>query len=377
MGRRLTFKAIKAQQSDRHDVFVFAATADQVFEIARIDRVGRNEMGELFGFQRPQIARHIHEIRDYLKKDDAVLPNSVVLAFVSGVEFNELGEGVAEVSINIEDGPPGLVVDGQQRLFALQPLRQREFQIFVSAILCEDEEELRRQFILINNTRPLPKELIYELLPTVSGLPHRLSNRSFAADMTTKLNYMDGSSLKGRIRQHTNPGGVLSSNAIQRVVMNSRSNGAIRELVSDGDGEDRSLRLISDFFWAVRDVFPDAWEGMTPRTSRLVHSAGLIALGYAMEVAYALHGARDRESFADTIRCLEPHTAWTGGHWNFPTEFRPWDKLQNTASDVQLLSDYLVRLVRDQGETEKAYMRGNDRAAQAKQVDLAIDQRRW
>jgi len=36
-------------------------------------------------FQRPQIASHICEIKDYLEHDDAVLPNPIVIAFTSGV----------------------------------------------------------------------------------------------------------------------------------------------------------------------------------------------------------------------------------------------------------------------------------------------------
>ena len=146
----------------------------------------------------------------------------------------------------------------------------------------------------------------------------------------------------------------------------------LRELVHLEDGEDRALSLISDFFWAVRDVFADSWEGMNPKTSRLVHSAGLIALGYAMEVAYALHGARDRQGFADTIRCLEPYAAWTSGHWSFPTEFRPWDKLQNTAPDIRLLSDFLVRIVRDQDAYDPRDWNRQPQSIEQDQVGLAF-----
>lgn len=357
MPKTLTFKAIRAQQSDRHEVFSFAASAKDVFQIARIDRAGRDTQGELFGFQRPQVSKHIHEIRDYLKKDDAVLPNSVVLAFVGGVETRHLEDGFSEIQVEVGDQPPGLVVDGQQRLTALQGLADKDFQVFVSAMVCKDDEDLRRQFILINNTRPLPKELIYELLPTVTDLPHRMASRAFAANLTTLLNYAPGeegvpSALQGQIKQHTNPSGSISSNAIQRVIMNSRSNGALRDFARDEDASKKSLRLIGDFYGAVMDLFPEAWIGMGPRNSRLKHSVGVIALGYAMEMAYALYGARTREDFREKLKCLtmDGLCAWTSGTWVFNRdESRMWDKLQNTPPDIRLLSDYLVRLVRDQG----------------------------
>lgn len=357
MSKTVTFKAIRARQSDRHEVFSFVASAKEVFEIARIDRAGRDTQGELFGFQRPQVSKHIHEIRDYLKKDDAVLPNSVVLAFVGGVRTKDVGHGLSEIQIEVDGQAPGLVVDGQQRLTALQGLANKDFQVFVSAMVCTDDEDLRRQFILINNTRPLPKELIYELLPTVSDLPHRMSSRAFAASLATLLNYAPGedgapSALQGQIKQHTNPGGSISSNAIQRVIMNSRSNGALRDIAGDTDAPKKSLQMIGDFYGAVMDLFPEAWIGMGPRTSRLKHSVGVIALGYAMEMAYAVHGARTREDFRDKLKCLTADSlcAWTSGSWVFNRdESRPWDKLQNTPPDIRLLSDYLVRLVRDQG----------------------------
>lgn len=357
MPKILTFKAIRAKQSNRHEVFSFTATAKEIFEISRIDRAGRDIQGELFGFQRPQVSKHIHEIRDYLKKDDAVLPNSVVLAFVGGVKTKQLDDGFSEIQVEVGDQPPGLVVDGQQRLTALQGIADKDFEVFVSAMICKDDEDLRRQFILINNTRPLPKELIYELLPTVTDLPHRMASRAFAASLTTLLNYVpsvEGSSsaLHGQIKQHTNPGGSISSNAIQRVIMNSRSNGALRDFAQDKDASQKSLKMIGDFYGAVMDLFPEAWIGMGPRNSRLKHSVGIIALGYAMEMAYALHGARTREDFKDKLKCLTVSglCAWTSGTWLFNREeSRTWDRLQNTPPDIRLLSDYLVRLVRDQG----------------------------
>jgi len=66
-------------------------------------------------------------------------------------------------------------VDASSASQLFTQLTTKDFEVFVAALICTDEEELRRQFVLINNTRPLPKSLIYELLPTVDGLPHRLS----------------------------------------------------------------------------------------------------------------------------------------------------------------------------------------------------------
>jgi DGQHR domain-containing protein len=83
-------------------------------QVARIERIGRDAKGRLSGFQRPQIAAHIREIGDYLGQDDAMLPNAIVLAFAKGASATRDGGFVVDIS----DGPPGWVVDGQQRLCA-------------------------------------------------------------------------------------------------------------------------------------------------------------------------------------------------------------------------------------------------------------------
>lgn len=333
-------------------VLSFVARASDLRRFAAIDRIGRDAGGVLRGFQRPQIAAHIREIRDYLESEEAILPNPIVVAFTSGVlvDMDPSSGNLCRLKIDISRGAPGLVVDGQQRLSALLEV-EKDFEVFVSAVVCADEAELRRQFVLINNTRPLPKSLIYELLPGVENLPDRLSKRAFAAEMTARLNYDPRSSLKGKIHQHTNPAGVISDAAIQRVIMNSLSDGMLREYLSREDAgcaADRSLQLVSDFYAAVGMVFPEAWLGEhTPKTSRLVHGAGIVAMGYVMEVLALLDGARRPEEFAHGLGCLAGRTAWTAGEWDFGGgDVRHWRAIQNVNRDIVLLAQHLIGLVR-------------------------------
>jgi len=343
---KITFKAVQAHQSDKHKVFSFAATAHQIHAIATIDHIARNSKGGLTGFQRPQIASHIHQIRDYLKKDDAVLPNPIVLAFVSGVTVRALDAGLVELEIDT-DGTKGLVVDGQQRLTALTGVPEKNFEVFVSALICRDEDELRKQFILINNTRPLPKSLIYELLPTVNDLPEAMSSRSLAAKLTEALNYNEESSLYGQIRQHTNPDGLIADSAIQKLIMASLTDGVCRELMQLEDGEERCIKLISSFFAAVQLVYADEWANKSPKTSRLVHGAGIQAMGYVLEFLHARDGLESTGEFVDGLQPLLKYTAWTSGEWEFnENERRPWNTIQNLHRDIQMLASYLTRILK-------------------------------
>lgn len=340
----MQYLAVTAEQSSEHRVLVFAAKASDILRFASIDRIGRDAQGELSGFQRPQVAAHIREIQDYLAKPNSVLPNPIVVAFTEKVDIEDLGDGSARLSIDIRDGAPGLVVDGQQRLTALSTL-ERDFQVFVSVLICQGEAELRRQFVLINNTKPLPKSLIYELLPTVDDLPPRLGRRSTAADLTARLNF-EKTSLQRYIRQHTCPEGIIADTVMQKIIMESLANGIMRDLIRHPKGEDECVRLVSAFFEAVKRVFPDAWHGHTPKTSRLLHGAGIQAMGDVMEVLAQRTDARSVDDFQAGMECLKDRTAWTSGEWEFGGEVRRWNSLQNVNRDVALLKHHLVSVLK-------------------------------
>lgn len=340
---------ISPSQARGPRVVCFTATASRILKIARVERIGRNPEGRLIGFQRPQIASHIREIRDYLSTPTAMLPNSIVLAFSTAHAKYIKGE----LRITTKGGAPGWVVDGQQRLCAASGLDNVNFELPVAAFICEDMLELNRQFILINNTRPLAKPLIYELLPGVTDLPHRLSDRAGAALLIEALNYDPASSLHGLINQQTNPDGIIKDTLMQKLLMSSLRDGALR-LVGSDQLLTEGKRIISDFFAAVQTIFAADWDGQTPKTSRLLHGTGLIAMGYAMDEIAGRFGKTDRQSFEHWLRQLQNHMHWSSGEWNFGTERRAWNSLQNTNADYRLLSHHIIRLLRRAGRVAPA-----------------------
>jgi hypothetical protein len=174
----------------------------------------------------------------------------------------------------------------------------------------------------------------------------RLSDRTIAADLTARLNHDPVSSLRGQINQHTNPSGIISDTAVQKVILNSLSDGALRQLAGRLQALDRCSRLLSDFYEAVQYVFADAWAYHTPRTSRLVHGAGIVAMGYVMEELHR-HGAETGDEFRRGLGSLVGRTAWTAGEWDFGDgDRRHWKAIQNTSRDIVTLAQHLVGNVR-------------------------------
>jgi DGQHR domain-containing protein len=341
--QELHFSAILANQSPKHRVFVFKARTSEILRFAAIEQAGRTPAGRVKGFQRPQIASHISQIQDYLRGRDAVLPNALVVAFLAGIRIDIRSGGLAEVAIDVTERKPGYVVDGQQRLTALSRSKRNDFDVFVIGIKCNNYDELRKQFILVNSTRPLPKSLIYELLPTIGGVSASMESRAFAAGLTEMLNYDSRSSLVGLIRTHTNPSGLIKDAALHKVIMTSATDGAIREFLLHGNAARAPFELLSTFYGAVQDVFPEAWKGQTPQTSRLVHGTGVAAMGYVMEHLYAKTHRADRESFVKGLSPLKGRTAWTAGAWRFGRdEVVPWNRLQNVRRHVLSLAEYLL-----------------------------------
>jgi DGQHR domain-containing protein len=348
------FLALGARQAAGAHVLTFTAKASDIMATCEISRAGRTQAGKLFGFQRPQIANHIQEIRDYLQAPGAVLPNAVVVGFLGGTKVDSLRNGVFRLTISTADGKPGFVVDGQQRLTALSQARRNDFEVFVSCVICDSEEELRRQFILINNTRPLPKSLIYELLPEVEALPKRLTSRAFAAKLAEMLNYRAESSLHGLINMHTNPNGSIKDTSLQKVIMNSADSGALRDHAVARTRMDFGFQLLSNFYRAVAETFPAAWNNQTPRTSRLVHGAGFVAMGYVMETLYSRTGRITTGDFKKGLLPLTKQVAWTSGAWRFGDgSVSKWDEIENTPRQIQRLALHLVSLVKRGGASAK------------------------
>ena len=366
------------RQSPARTLYSFGVDGKQLPLFAAVSRVRRSDdKHEIHGYQRPEVLSHIASIRHYLESGNPMIPNAIVIAFDSRARFEKanktksttdysnVGTLVVEVDESLDDADkPGWIVDGQQRSAAIREADISEFPICVTAFITDSEAEQRAQFILVNSTKPLPKGLIYELLPTTQEeLPLGLQRRRFPARLLERLNYDEDSPLQYLIGTPTNPAlktdrgeyvGVIKDNSILRMIENSLSDGALYRFrdprTGEGD-EERMLLLLKSFWVAVAHVFPEAWA-LPPRRSRLMHGVGIMSLGFVMDAIADRY--RDGEMppskyFEQQVRSISEICHWNNGYWDFATDdIRKWNALQNTPRDVQLLTNHLLFAYRRQ-----------------------------
>jgi len=359
MGKSTVLRvpAIEVRQGSRK-LYTFAVDGKLIDSVVTVSRITRTKEGELEGYQRPEVLSHIEEIRNYIESEAPMIPNAIVVAFDSRVKFvpakgpqipySRTGELSIPMKSDWEpDERPGFVVDGQQRLAAIRDAQVNSFPILVSAFITDDVTEQTEQFILVNSTKPLPKGLIYELLPgTEAVLPTVLARRRVPAAIMTRLNRDRKSPLFEMIHTATNPDGVIKDNSILRMLENSLSDGVLYRirLGCGADDLEPMFGVLYSFWSAVRDVFPLEW-GLPPKKCRLLHGAGVVCLGLLMDAIadrYRSKGLPTKAHFVRDLTAMVPVCRWSEGFWEFgPGKQRKWNEIANTSADIELLSNYL------------------------------------
>ncbi|MFC4034622.1 DGQHR domain-containing protein DpdB [Streptomyces polygonati] len=367
MADRYTLRlpALQVSQGAR-SIFCFAVDGKRLHEFTAVSRIHRNDDEELQGYQRPEALSHIRAIRRYLESDSAILPNAIVLAFDTSVRFEPTaqtrsrgssaaeqysvpGELVIEVDESLpEDQKPAWLVDGQQRSAAIRDADLASFPIAAVGFIADGQAEQRSQFILVNSTKPLPKGLVNELLPDTSGhLPPAYARRQLPARLMTRLNTDGNGAFYGRVSSPTAPLGYIKDNSLLKVLEHSLYEGALYQYRnSDGSGDvERMLAHFQAYWCLVWKTFRDAWR-LPPKESRLTHGVGLQAMGFVMDRLTAETPVEevDWDRVREVLESLHDHVAWTSGTWKFTDGERPWNSLQNTPTDLRLLSNFLKPL---------------------------------
>lgn len=365
-GSAITVRALRTFQGKKNvPVYSFFMPGGDVTKVADISRIERDESQGLKGFQRREIRAHVRNIAEYLDHGSVLFPNAIILAFSSDVQFKTsrgptpsglidvAKSGNLRIPIRDEGKRVAWIVDGQQRSLALAKSRNQRMPVPVVGFVSDSLALQREQFILVNKAKPLPGRLINELLPETSGVffPRDLSERRIPSELCNMLNEDPTSPFYNLIKRPSAPKNqraYITDTAVIEMIRQSIRNplGALAPYKSIGDSGanlDHMYKLLVGYWTAVRDVFKDAW-GMPPSKSRLMHSAGIQAMGVLMDKMLSRHEGEPNRwpAIRSELRRIAPHCRWTRGTWSELA--LDWNEIQNLQQHIRGLSDTLVRL---------------------------------
>jgi DGQHR domain-containing protein len=366
-------KALRVRQKGDRFIFLLSLRGEELLQLASVSRVSRDDHGKLIGYQRKEVKRHVQEIADYLNATDMLLAHPIIVSFGSNVKFvSSRGQNVSDglacaghLKIPIP-GPqqekPAWIVDGQQRALAIGLCKEKGFAVPICAFIADDVELQRDQFMRINNTKPLPRGLVTELLPEVSSpLPPHLAIRKVPSALCDLLNRDQKSPFHGLIHRPSNDSkngnrAVVTDTVIVKMIEESLTQTAgclfPYRNVATGEYDHSGIWSVLQLYWsAVRETFPDAW-GKPPSQSRLMHGVGIRSMGKLMDRIMATVDPRGKDAYK-TVRlqlaAIAPACHWTSGQWPGLGGIA-WNELQNLHTHLSMLSNYLIRAHIDQRE---------------------------
>lgn len=359
-------RALRIIQDPQHPVILFALTADELIQVAEVSRIGRDDGGDLIGYQRPEVRKHVQDIQAYLdsNKGRALFPNALILALASSAKFTQvrgpkIDDGLAEAGTLEIPLPragkrkPAWIVDGQQRALALSRCKNRNLPIPISAFIADDIATQREQFLRVNSSKPLPRGLVTELLPKVDTiLPANLAARKIPAALCEVLNRERESPFFGLIKRASvadeTHAAIVADTVVIKMLQDSFTSPAgclfsYRNIATGETDVDGMRRLLYMYWTAVRDTFPTAW-GKPPHESRLMHGVGIRSMGKLMDRVMGQIDVHDKTSPAQVRKELgrvAKRCAWTGGTWRYLDGMK-WNELQNLPNHLRMLTNLLV-----------------------------------
>lgn len=285
MKNTKAIRAIRHTQGNK-EVYSLSIQGNEILDLLSINSVKRDDKGVLQGYQRVKIKKHIDEIKHYMNKSDAILPNAIVVCFDSTVRFEDVHDGMGYLKVPT-DAIHGFIVDGQQRssaLFDAEELKSKKFEVTVNAFIADDMQIQREQFMLVNSSKPLSKALLNELMPnTVTVLPKAMEEKRTPNMLVQELNRSPHSIFYNRIKTYTNPDGYIAENSLLLPIKESLDgNGFLYEFTAHANGGnedniDGMIAVINNFFNAVSQVWNEDFNSK-PKDTRLTHGGGLSAL---------------------------------------------------------------------------------------------------
>ena len=285
---------------------IFATTAHSVLQWAAI----RRREDDPAGPQRRLSQAKINAIRRFFQLDARnTIPTAVIVTLTvpeAAIELAVPGNpGLSSLHFlrfNVADGTPphdlpGVVIDGQHRLFGMDGFNQGCF-VNVVALLNVDDTEKAFQFLVINNkaTR-VPSDLIRTLALDYQGqaLSERLQTARLTLDENLKYVGIVDRDESSPFRGHV---GLVSheGDQAQRFVPPAAIENSIALIQKKGEGvrELQNDDALCEFLYAIWGPIHELWPELWTADSRLMLKVSIVAMtSYMAELLVARYDYGD------------------------------------------------------------------------------------
>lgn len=306
------------------------------------------------GYQRKPTITRLKNISKYLYKADrrnaifSVFPSSIILSYRGELTFIPDSEGADHGYIELQANDTLYIIDGQHRFgglkYAIIDDKIQEllsFQVPITILECKSKIDEIKQFALINRTQKRVKTDLGDRLlktlkdlgvidNTIAGLEQE-DWKTRAVSIAEKLNSDRESPWHGRIIRPNSPRTDLAvagesefTKSLKPFLKSSWAKG-----ISE-DGEDKVYDLINEYWCALRDIMPEAFEKPSEFVIQKTpgfHSLNRILSEVTMKCTELYKKERNRKTFKKVLERINPERLesdwWKSGSKDDNREQRP------------------------------------------------------
>ena len=257
----------------------FFAPAGDVAAWAEVERLKHEGPGH----QRLRSESRVRAIARFLEQDERnTIPTALVVALqIPDLKEPPMGE-CATVSIPANVDPrPGLVIDGQHRMYGVGT-HDPDLPLNVVALINPEDEEVAFQFLVINGKAskvPTDHVKLLALRYTEEDLAERLKTARMVLGRHTFVGVVDNSSespFHKSVQWPTEPTGADADrlNLVRPASVEQAVAAIQRKNLPDLADDDSLIEFFFTLWSAVRARWPDLWAP----DSKLLQKVGLVAL---------------------------------------------------------------------------------------------------
>lgn len=278
---KFQYPAIYTRQRDGQGPLsaTFVAPAGEIAQWAEMSRIRHDGPGH----QRLRSASRVHAIRRYLDQDDRnTIPTALVVALhLPGFAEPDLGE-CSSIDIVVDgDERPGLLIDGQHRMFGVSEFDPNT-PLHVVALLNASEEEIAFQFLVINGkSSKVPTDHVKFLALQFKQdvLAKRLTTARMALGRYTFAGIVDASPdspfYQSVIWPTESSSADVARNELVRPAAIEQAIAAIAQKnLPDLGNDDALLEFFFTLWHAVHQMWPNLWHA----DSKLLMKVGVVTL---------------------------------------------------------------------------------------------------